>query len=149
MVSKHSKVCSYHPIQHMASPPPKRTNLLELGNDLFIPEEEVILNILVRLPVKSLFRFKSVCKIWRKLISDDKYFTQLYNDVSSMKNPMVLFRETTFSKHTFACVNSSGCLSEISLDFLNDDVEVRASCKGLLCCSSNTKIHMLCMSAIH
>lgn len=117
----------------------KKMKLLEFGNS-FVPED-VIIQILLRLPLKSLFRFKAVCQRWHKLISDE-YFTQRYNDLS-LKNPIVLFKEACFGKNTFACVDRSGCLSEFNLDFLNDDVEVRASCNGLLCCSSNTNPHAL------
>ncbi|XP_057436221.1 putative F-box/kelch-repeat protein At3g17570 isoform X2 [Lotus japonicus] len=35
--------------------------------------EDLIPQILVRLPVRSLLRFKSVCKSWRSLISDPKF----------------------------------------------------------------------------
>jgi hypothetical protein len=35
-----------------------------------LSEEIIVEEILVRLPVKSLVRFKSVCKAWRATISD-------------------------------------------------------------------------------
>ncbi|CAN6328351.1 unnamed protein product [Urochloa humidicola] len=35
--------------------------------------EEIIMEILVRLPVKSLLRFKSVCKAWRAIINDPMF----------------------------------------------------------------------------
>lgn len=52
----------------------------------FFPDE-VILQILARLPMKSLFRSKCASKLWYKLVSD-KYFIQLYNEMS-VRNPMV------------------------------------------------------------
>lgn len=103
--------------------------------DGFFPDE-VIFQILARLPVKSLFRTKTVCKLWFKL-SSDKYFIQLYNEVS-VRNPMVLVEvsEVSESKSSLICVDNLRGVSEISLDFLNDRVKIRASCNGLLCCSS-------------
>ena len=44
--------------------------------------EEVMLEILLRLPVKSLLRFKSVCKHWLSLISDPN-FAKLHFERSS------------------------------------------------------------------
>ncbi|KAK8634946.1 hypothetical protein V6N13_022826 [Hibiscus sabdariffa] len=99
--------------------------------------DEVILQILARLPVKSLFKTKTVCKLWYKLVSD-KYFVKLYNEVSS-KNPMVLIDTSVSeskSKSSLICVDNLRGVSEVSLDFLKDRVKVRASCNGLLCCSS-------------
>ena len=103
--------------------------------DGFFPDE-VIFQILARLLVKSLFRTKTVCKLWYRL-SSDKYFIQLYNEVS-VKNPMVLVEvsEVSESKSSLICLDNLRGVSEISLDFLNDRVKIRASCNGLLCCSS-------------
>ncbi|KAF5737088.1 F-box protein [Tripterygium wilfordii] len=105
------------------------------SRDGFFPDE-VILQILARLPVKSLFRAKTVCKLWYRL-SSDKYFTKLYNE-SSCKNPMLLvdISDSFGSKSSLICVDDLRGVTEISLDFLNDRVKVRASCNGLLCCSS-------------
>lgn len=98
--------------------------------------DEVLLQILARLPVKSLFRTKTVCKLWYRLTSD-KYFVQLYNEVSS-KNPMLLVEisDSTELNSSLICVDNLRGVSEFSLDFLHDRVKVRASCNGLLCCSS-------------
>ncbi|GMY27972.1 F-box protein At5g49610 isoform X1 [Fagus crenata] len=103
--------------------------------DGFFPDE-VILQILARLPVKSLYRSKTVCKLWCRL-SSDKYFIQLYNELS-VKNPLVLVEvsEVSESKSSLICVDNLRGVSEISLDFLKDRIKVRASCNGLLCCSS-------------
>lgn len=101
----------------------------------FFPDE-VILQILARLPVKSLYRCKSVCKLWYKL-STDKYFIQLYNKLS-VKNTMLLIEvsESFESKSSLISVDNYRGVCEFSLDFLKDRVKVRASCNGLLCCSS-------------
>lgn len=101
----------------------------------FFPDE-VVLQILARLPVKSLFKAKIVCKLWYRLASD-KYFIKLYDEVSA-KNSMVLVEisDSTESKSSLICVDSLWGVSEFSLDFLKDRVKVRASCHGLLCCSS-------------
>ncbi|XP_010267910.1 PREDICTED: F-box protein At5g49610 [Nelumbo nucifera] len=119
-------------------------SLSDLENGFF--PEEVVLQILARLPIKSLFRCKSVCKLWYRLPSN-KYFIQLYNEVSS-KNPMVLVEliKSFYVKSSFICVDRLRGVSEFSLDFLNDRVKVRASCNGLLCCASvpNKGVYYVC-----
>lgn len=102
----------------------------------FFPDE-IVLQILARLPVKSLFRTKSVCKLWHKLTSD-VYFLKLYNKVS-MRNPMVLVEvneSSSESRSSLILFDSFRGVSELSLDFVKDRIKVRASCNGMLCCSS-------------
>ncbi|KAL0393341.1 UNVERIFIED_CONTAM: F-box protein [Sesamum radiatum] len=102
----------------------------------FFPDE-VVLQILARLPIKSVFRAKCVCKLWYKLISD-KYFTRLYNEVS-VRNLMVLVEisePSSESRSSLILVDNLRGVSEFSLTFINDRLKIRASCNGLLCCSS-------------
>lgn len=101
----------------------------------FFPDE-VVLQILSRLPIKSLFRSRTVCKLWYRLVSD-KYFIHLYNEASA-KNPMLLVEvsDSLGSRSNLIVVDNQRGVSEFSLDFLKDRVKVRASCNGLLCCSS-------------
>ncbi|CAN0855250.1 F-box protein At5g49610 [Linum grandiflorum] len=104
--------------------------------DEFFPDE-VILQILSRLPVKSLFQARAVSRRWYSL-STDKYFVQLYNK-SAVENSKVLVDVTdpseSISKSSLICVDNLAGVSELSLDFLPDRVKIRASCNGLLCCS--------------
>ncbi|GKV37875.1 hypothetical protein SLEP1_g45848 [Rubroshorea leprosula] len=108
--------------------------------------DEVIIQILARLPVKSLYRTKTVCKLWYRL-SSDRYFIQLYNELS-VRNPMLLvdLSDSTESKSSSICVDNLRGVYEFSLDFLKDRVKVRASCNGLLCCSSipNKGVYYVC-----
>ncbi|KNA18631.1 hypothetical protein SOVF_068980 [Spinacia oleracea] len=101
----------------------------------FFPDE-VILQILARLPIKSVFRFRTVCKYWYQLLSE-RYFVHIYNEMSA-KSSMILveINEISEPKTSLICVDYSRGVSEFPLDFLKDRVKVRASCNGLLCCSS-------------
>ncbi|MQM22886.1 hypothetical protein Taro_055945 [Colocasia esculenta] len=102
-----------------------------------LPDDLLVL-ILARLPVKPLFRCKSVCKFFCSLPSDPQ-FARLHRQVSSEEATVVMdLRDPSSSgiHSTLACVDGSGGFSELSLRFLNDRVRVRASCNGLLCCAS-------------
>ncbi|KAI4311064.1 hypothetical protein MLD38_036000 [Melastoma candidum] len=98
--------------------------------------DEVILQILARLPIKFLYRAKSVCKRWYNL-SSCEYFVKVY-DEASVRRSMVLVEvsELSDSIPSFICVERSWGVSELSLNFLRDRIDVRSSCNGLLCCSS-------------
>lgn len=98
--------------------------------------DEVVIQILARLPIKYVFKFKLVCKLWCKLLSE-RYFIHLYNQIS-IRNPMVLIEvsDSSESKLGLICIDKSVCASDLNLDFIKDRVKIRASCNGLLCCSS-------------
>ncbi|KAK4770886.1 hypothetical protein SAY87_031418 [Trapa incisa] len=97
--------------------------------------EDVILQILVLLPVKSLIRAKAVCKMWHKFISE-QYFVRFYNGLS-VTNPTVLVKiEVSDWDSRWIYVDSLRQASQLSLDFLNEHVKIRASHNGFLCCSS-------------
>ncbi|XVF62406.1 hypothetical protein PTKIN_Ptkin09bG0005100 [Pterospermum kingtungense] len=49
---------------------------------------------------------------------------------------LVEISDSAESKSSMICVDNLRGVSEFSLDFLKDRVKVRASCHGLLCCSS-------------
>ncbi|KAI9128876.1 hypothetical protein K1719_000359 [Acacia pycnantha] len=55
---------------------------------VFLPEQ-LIVAILLRLPVKSLLRFKSVCKVWRSLISNPRFGQSHFEMSSSIADKIV------------------------------------------------------------
>ncbi|KAI3853545.1 hypothetical protein MKW92_038690, partial [Papaver armeniacum] len=56
----------------------------------FHADSAIVCEILSRLPVKSLVRFKCVCKRWRLLIGEDSYFINLHLN-QSKKRPKLFF----------------------------------------------------------
>ncbi|KAI3994334.1 hypothetical protein MKX01_012591, partial [Papaver californicum] len=48
------------------------------GKVLQLGEEAIVCEILSRLPVKALMRFKCVCKTWQPFIRDDRHFIDLH-----------------------------------------------------------------------
>ena len=54
----------------------------------------IIINILKRLPVKSLLRFQTVCKDWRNLIKTKSFINEHYLH-SAHKNPLLICDSNT------------------------------------------------------
>ncbi|KAJ0736364.1 putative F-box domain, galactose oxidase/kelch, beta-propeller, F-box associated interaction [Helianthus annuus] len=131
-----SQTPSFLPFTSSNSNSPLLSNEMDPNHTYFV--DEIILEILARLPIKSLIRTKCVCKLWYNLASH-KSFTQLYNHLS-LKNAMLLLQVTDSSTDSTSSmillVDHKRGVSEFSLDFIKDRVKIRASCNGLLCCSS-------------
>ncbi|CAJ1835301.1 unnamed protein product [Sphenostylis stenocarpa] len=65
------------------------------NHTLLVLPPEVIREILLRLPVKSLLRFKSVCKSWLSLISDPQFGISHY-DLAATPTHRILLRSNDF-----------------------------------------------------
>lgn len=112
----------------------------------FLPID-LIIQILSRLPPKSLVRFKSVCKSWCRLISST-HFMQLHFRVSSQTLQIVIQPPDTTEPNSekLLLIDPFNPSSNLSLDFMDDCIKVRASSNGMLCCSSvkNKGLYYLC-----
>ncbi|KAL7584949.1 F-box protein At5g07610 [Lactuca sativa] len=97
--------------------------------------DDLLIEILLRLPVTSVLRFKSVSKHWRSLLSQ-RPFTLLYKNASFSpgffgffgRSLYIPFDDENRSTHPFR-----------DLDFYPDPHGIRIvqSCNGLLLCRSN------------
>ncbi|OVA19258.1 F-box domain [Macleaya cordata] len=117
------------------------TSIIGSNNDLLI-------QILLYLPVKSLLKFKSVSKRWLSLISDPYFIHNhcLRNHHSSISG---LFLQKTSNsinpEYEFIFLDGAGNIHGgipfKSLNFVNDPagIKIQQSCNGLLCCSSSFK----------
>ncbi|KAK6911180.1 F-box domain [Dillenia turbinata] len=103
-------------------------------------DDNIITEILSRLPLKSLLRSKCVCKRWHFMISDP-IFIRKY----SLENPSYYISGFYLQKAWLSCkprldfFTMNGNLKaapEASLSFIKDSVKIMSSCNGLLCCSS-------------
>ncbi|KAF8780715.1 hypothetical protein HU200_001320 [Digitaria exilis] len=66
-------------------PPAKRRQ--SAASDPAVPEDLRLTEILVRLPVRSLKRFRSVCQSWRAAIDDDPTFVHRHLELSTYRTP--------------------------------------------------------------
>ncbi|GAB2298398.1 hypothetical protein Dimus_032463 [Dionaea muscipula] len=83
--------------------------------DLFI-HEELLVEILARLPVRSLLRFKCVCKTWFSLI-ESKYFVGKHLSARSMMFKDYNFENLLVDHHHSRDDDNSMCLQFSAVDF--------------------------------
>ncbi|XP_058737434.1 F-box/kelch-repeat protein At3g06240-like [Vicia villosa] len=92
---------------------------------------EVVTEILLRLPVKSLLRYKCVCKSWLSLISDPHFATSHFQLAASPTHRLVSIGNLTLSVDINASLNDDSSYASLSLDFLYGS-KVGGSCRGFL-----------------
>ncbi|KAM3198799.1 hypothetical protein P3L10_034464 [Capsicum annuum] len=100
--------------------------------------EEIVVDILSRLPVRSLLRFKCVSKIWMALISEP-YFTMKHLKLAknNQNSPKILFLKDMFTSHLSSLMPASLPLAQFTenvqkLDWLYG--RKPRNCKIYCCC---------------
>ncbi|KAK9155389.1 hypothetical protein Sjap_002869 [Stephania japonica] len=100
---------------------------------------ELIFDILSRLPVKDLLRFKSVCKSWRQLIADPLFIKAQFN--RSINNDSLSFLYTLNHHHLYLCSASNALTESTKIDLTFNGsplsvVQIIGSCNGFICFDS-------------
>lgn len=113
----------------------KKKQRLETENRSVYVREEIIEEILSRLPVKSLMRFKSVCKSWNSLISEPRFSKlHLKQSIDHHRTKLIYLRgcSTTLA---YEARTVDIPIEEARDEDDDDDVDVSvlAYCNGLFC----------------
>ncbi|XP_031481610.1 F-box protein At5g49610-like [Nymphaea colorata] len=95
-----------------------------------LPEDVIFYGVLTRLPVKSLLRFRSVCRRWRALIGSDA-FVRLHLSRAIEGKPQLFYSDGG----SMYCVEGEAVVVERPLlpDPSSASSEIRSSLHGLLC----------------
>ncbi|KAK9285776.1 hypothetical protein L1049_024977 [Liquidambar formosana] len=111
---------------------------------------EIVFDILSRLPVRSLLRFRCVCKSWNALISDPHFVKTHLNRATTSDNntyqqsQRILILSETVQSMDFE--TSSGDPSVVELDSLSKiskcSLFIAGSCNGLVCLECNQDIFL-------
>ncbi|KAG4401855.1 hypothetical protein GLYMA_02G079600v4 [Glycine max] len=127
--------------------PTMRKDNLRGVRSVFLPQE-LIIEILLRLPVKSLVRFKCVCRLWLSLISDPSFAISHFEPMATHTKRLVFLtpRACEFRSIDFnASVHDDSASTALKLGFLPTKsyyVRILGSCWGFVlfdCCQS---LHM-------
>ncbi|XP_058742012.1 F-box/kelch-repeat protein At3g06240-like [Vicia villosa] len=107
----------------------------------------VIMEILLRLPVKALSRFRCVCKSWLSLISNNNFATIHFEHAATHRR---LFIKPYALQPLSIDVDSwlhdaSSAYASLTLDFFRPKrpLEIRGSCRGFLFLHDGTYIYLL------
>jgi F-box interacting protein len=107
---------------------------------LYLPHE-LIIEILLRLPTKSLIRFKCVCKSWFSLISHPNFANSHFDLTAATHTPRILsifYSPLEFQSIDFESSNDSASSGNLNKKFIpqSGDKEFRAyieiSCRGFI-----------------
>ncbi|KAK4259350.1 hypothetical protein QN277_005692 [Acacia crassicarpa] len=111
---------------------------------------EIIINILKRLPVKSILRFRSVCKDWKNLFKTQSFIAE-HTRHSADESPFLTLLEYDYSSERASLrllnqkMETVEVLSIPSNDCFNDGWEIIGSCNGLLCVKGSRPRQLLCL----
>ncbi|KAK4259343.1 hypothetical protein QN277_005685 [Acacia crassicarpa] len=113
------------------------------SNKPFLPFE-IIINILKRLPIKSIVRFQCVCKDWKNLFTIPSFIAeQVLN--SARENPFLLIHEYYYKyrRSSLRLLNqkmeTAEVLSTHSIESFRRHWRINGSCNGLLCVELDTE----------
>ncbi|CAK7339005.1 unnamed protein product [Dovyalis caffra] len=101
--------------------------------------QDILTEILLRIPAKSLFKFKCVSKQWLSVISDPKFcLSHTRHKLSRYPTPNALLLKNQYSSSPeFQVVPLKDATKVPFLDYLNvPRIKIERSCNGLLLCSS-------------
>lgn len=110
-----------------------------------IDSDDIIIEILSRLPVKSLLRFRCVCKSWHTLISDSqlvrKHLRRAVRGVNANSCKLLISNSPLYSidYEELEDVNSFVAIRELHLPvpLVLDRMRIVGSCNGLICLHEN------------
>ena len=110
---------------------------------------DLLIQVLARLPMKSIMRFRAVCKSWKEMIDSLEFkdlvsmlqvslsYTSTFLIVQE-RNPLTCPdpSQLPFMENMWISTEGSYNFHRLSMDFLPISVYVVASCTSLLCCAA-------------
>ncbi|KAL5539590.1 hypothetical protein UlMin_046163 [Ulmus minor] len=102
--------------------------------------EDLLIQILVKLPLKSLIKFKSVSKHWLSLISNPDFLNTFPRSVSGLFQPIL---STVIRGYDFINLKESSTAPRPSLAFTKYPYgsKILHSCNGLMLCNGSVEKH--------
>ncbi|KAL7193450.1 hypothetical protein ACSBR2_025126 [Camellia fascicularis] len=105
-----------------------------------IGDDDLLRQILIRLPAKPLIKFKLVCKRWCSLISDPFVLDNWIPPISASSFFLLRYFSPSSRIIKFNHISHAGFVNKNnkleSFKYVDDRVKISQSCKGLLLCST-------------
>ncbi|KAA8548018.1 hypothetical protein F0562_004447 [Nyssa sinensis] len=97
--------------------------------------EDVMIDILSRLPVKSLMRFRSVCKKWYALIRNPSFITKHCDHNNSGRGVVVYHYNYVMEKYDFAQLDENLTVPHVyqDYDYPEHNITLLGSFHGIIC----------------
>ncbi|XP_054789769.1 putative F-box protein At3g16210 [Prosopis cineraria] len=119
-----------------------------MDGDCPVLPQDIITNILIRLPVKFLIRFQCVCKHWKNLLKTPSFIAE-HLHYSSHQNPCLLLGDYDKSDSFRICLlDREMQVLELRNDAFVDPIRrpsILGSCNGLICLRLSTYPISLCI----
>ncbi|KAL4326287.1 hypothetical protein GQ457_11G006230 [Hibiscus cannabinus] len=117
--------------------------------DKIAHNQDLLTLILLRLPTKSLIKFKCVSKLWRLIISDPDFclsHTRLHHRHGFLSPTALLLKGDRFTPPSeFSIVPLKHYSKVPFFHYINySDVKILQSCNGLLLCESYRRNYLVC-----
>ncbi|XP_054778171.1 putative F-box protein At1g32420 [Prosopis cineraria] len=107
--------------------------------------DEIIRNILIRLPVKSLIRFQCVCKHWKNVIKSASFVAD-HLHISALRDPLLLLHYSAVRSNSRYCVMLDYKFRVLELlpsPLISQKVTIISSSNGLLCAQIHIESQVL------
>jgi len=105
---------------------------------------ELMIQVLLRLPVKSLIRFKCVCKSWFSLISNPHFANSHFQITQTSKIVLISNPDLETRSIDFEAYNSDS--ASLNLSFVDPqshfDLEIKGSCRGFIFLHGNSTFYL-------
>ncbi|KAM5554636.1 F-box/kelch-repeat protein [Rosa sericea] len=115
--------------------------LVPSGGRPHIESDDLLIDILSRLPVKTLIQFRCVCKSWRALISDSHLVTMHLRRFNRRRR--LLFSVAPFQSIDITALNDAVCSvssTSLALPIPVETLKIVGSCNGLICLVKNSSL---------
>ncbi|XP_058742020.1 F-box/kelch-repeat protein At3g06240-like [Vicia villosa] len=116
-----------------------------MESSVYLPPE-LIMQILLRLPVKALLRFRCVCKSWLSLISNNNFATSHFEHAATHRRLFIKpYALQPLSIDFDSWLHDASAYASLRLDFFRPKrhLEIRGSCRGFLLLHDGTYIYIL------
>lgn len=118
---------------------------MEISDQTFDFPDDILIKILLKLPIKSVFKFRSVSKNWLSLISHDSFIPHFVSQSEDSPPFMLLFQMHCY-KETLGFVCMGNVVNKIASPFLcnqTEDLKIVATSNDLILYQSK------CLEAVY